>query len=642
MRHIIGGAALALALATANIGHAAPPPIEAYGQLPAIDQISLSPSGQYMVSIGDVDGKRYILARTVAGAVQLAVPADKVKVRGITWVDDRHVIVQITVTKYNYVDLDRSEYGVYVNIDIANKKSNVLFSHEPRFEAANARLIATYVIGGKPYAYLSNIGKEGKVNGSLLEGQYDADHYWPDLWRIDLTTNFIERVAHGTIDIDNWAVDPSGGIAGYSNFYNKTSTWALYHGETRLMQNRSVREEVSLEGLGRVPGSMLVHDASGAEDKWIEIAADGKAQTLWDGENVTNVLRSGATGLVIGALIDNARWAFFDPNRQARIDAAEKPFKGTLTLESATDALDKVILHTGGQGDSGTVYLIDMASHSASVIANDYPDVPPDQVGQVRKVSYKAADGTVLDGVLTLPAGKADKNLPVVVLPHGGPIGIYDIAEFNWMAQAFASRGYAVFQPNYRGSGGHGAAFQNAGFGEWGRKMLTDTSDGLADLAKQGIVDPKRACIVGFSYGGYAALAGVTVQQGLYRCAVSGSGVSDLPNLLQWQRNRRGQEDKYDREAMGVTVPGAPSLDSISPARLASRADAPVLLIHGTDDSVVPIEQSQEMNDALKRAGKSVEFLITKDEDHWLSNASTRTQTLKAAVAFVQKYNPAD
>jgi len=346
-----------------------------------------------------------------------------------------------------------------------------------------------------------------------------------------------------------------------------------------------------------------------------------------------------------GAIIDNASIKFFDPARQAKIDAAAKPFHGRLRIESATDAVDKVVLHTDGLGDSGTYYLVDLKTHRADILDNDYPDVPADQVGAVRQVTYQASDGTALNGVLTLPVGRLEKNLPVVVLPHGGPIGVYDRVQFDWMAQAFASRGYAVFQPNYRGSGNRGVAFENAGYGEFGRKMLSDVSDGLAFLVQQKIVDAKRACIVGFSYGGYAALAGVTVQQGLYRCAVDGSGLSDLPKFIHWHEERQGLGSgavKFWKDAMGVTLAGAPSLDSISPARLAARADAPILLIHGTDDSVVPIEQSQEMARALQAAGKPVEVLYTKDEDHWLSRSETRVATLKAAVAFVQKYNPAD
>jgi dipeptidyl aminopeptidase/acylaminoacyl peptidase len=175
--------------------------------------------------------------------------------------------------------------------------------------------------------------------------------------------------------------------------------------------------------------------------------------------------------------------------------------------------------------------------------------------------------------------------------------------------------------------------------------MLSDISDGVNALAQQGVIDPKRACIVGFSYGGYAALAGVTVQQGRYRCAVSGSGVSDLPAMLKWEEDRYGAgsaDDKFWKEAMGVTVPGSPPPASVSPAKLAARADAPVLLIHGTDDSVVPIVQSQEMLDALQAAHKPVEYLITQGEDHWLSKSETRVLTLKAAIDFVERYNPAD
>src|SRR6202007_2715282 len=126
--------------------------------------------------------------------------------------------------------------------------------------------------------------------------------------------------------------------------------------------------------------------------------------------------------------------------------------------------------------------------------------------------------------------GREAKGLPLVVMPHGGPEA-HDRPGFDWWAQAFASRGYAVFQPNFRGSDGSGDAFRDAGFGQWGRKMQTDISDGVAELARRGIVDPKLVCIVGASYGGYAALAGVTLQHGLYRCAVSYAGVANMDSM---------------------------------------------------------------------------------------------------------------
>jgi dipeptidyl aminopeptidase/acylaminoacyl peptidase len=280
---------------------------------------------------------------------------------------------------------------------------------------------------------------------------------------------------------------------------------------------------------------------------------------------------------------------------------------------------------------------VDIAAHSAKPFGFPYPSLASSDVGPIRMFDWKAADGLALRGVLSLPPGPPAANLPLVVMPHGGPEA-RDYPVFDWWAQAFASRGYAVFQPNFRGSSDYGVAFRNAGFGEWGRKMQTDISDGVAELAKQGLVDPKRVCIVGASYGGYAALAGVTLQQGLYRCAVAVAGVSDLGAMTRYVHDRGGDEassgTRYWSAFMGEHQ------DDVSPIRLASRADAPILLVHGKDDTVVPFAESEAMAAALRAAGKPVEFVVMQGEDHWLSREDTRVMMLKASVAFVEKYDP--
>jgi dipeptidyl aminopeptidase/acylaminoacyl peptidase len=258
----------------------------------------------------------------------------------------------------------------------------------------------------------------------------------------------------------------------------------------------------------------------------------------------------------------------------------------------------------------------------------------------VRPLTFKAADGFVLSGYLTTPKGREPKTLPLVVFPHGGPAA-RDTLGFDWWAQAMAAHGYAVLQVNFRGSDGFGLKHLRAGYGEWGRKMQTDLSDGVRYLAAQGLIDPKRVCIVGASYGGYAALAGATLDSGVYRCAASVSGVTEPSRFIAWSKTQLGMSAlKYWAQFMGVEGAHDPDLTAISPVARAAEASGPILLVHGRDDSVVPFEQSSIMADALRRAGKPVEFVALKGEDHWMSRGETRLQMLQAVIAFLEKNNP--
>ncbi|HTH28771.1 MAG TPA: S9 family peptidase, partial [Sphingobium sp.] len=327
-----------------------------------------------------------------------------------------------------------------------------------------------------------------------------------------------------------------------------------------------------------------------------------------------------------------------DAHRQKVITAAQKAFPGvSMRLIDWNDRFDRLIVMTQGPGDPQTWWLVDIKTKNAEPLGYSYPVASRD-VAPMKMIRYKAEDGTEIAAVLTLPPAGAAKNLPIVVFPHGGPAA-RDYPDFDWWAQAFAVRGYAVLQPNFRGSTGYGAAFEKAGKGEWGRKMQTDISDGLAQLVRDGIADPKRACIMGASYGGYAALAGVTLQKGLYRCAVSVAGVSDVARMARTDAAESGWNPLM-RRALKEELGSGKDLAAVSPIRFASNADAPILLIHGKDDTVVLYEQSASMARALRAAGKPVDFVTLANEDHHLSRGETRLAMLEAAVAFVEKHNP--
>jgi dipeptidyl aminopeptidase/acylaminoacyl peptidase len=341
---------------------------------------------------------------------------------------------------------------------------------------------------------------------------------------------------------------------------------------------------------------------------------------------------------------DERRYRFFDPSDELQWRAVAAAFPGaSIQLASWTDDRRKIVVRVDSPTTGPGYALVDLNTNSVRGLGLEYSGLGPDDISPVQPVRFKAADGLELSGYLTLPRGRDPKKLPLIVFPHGGPAA-RDEPGFDWWAQGMASRGYAVLQVNYRGSEGFGWDFLKAGFGEWGKKMQTDLSDGVRYLAAQGTIDPKRVCIVGASYGGYAALAGATLDPGVYRCAVDVSGPSDLPKLIDWGSSREGRQglsvERYWTRFMGASSVGDPHLLAISPASLADKVTIPILIIHGKDDTVVPFVQSQIMADALKKAGKPYDFVVLNREDHWLSRSDTRLQMLKATMDFVEKNDP--
>jgi dipeptidyl aminopeptidase/acylaminoacyl peptidase len=253
------------------------------------------------------------------------------------------------------------------------------------------------------------------------------------------------------------------------------------------------------------------------------------------------------------------------------------------------------------------------------------------------KYDYTTSDGLLVPGYLTVPAGASRQSMPLIVLPHGGPWA-RDDQTFDWWPFFYAARGYLVYQPNFRGSDGYGLDFRAAGDGEWGRRMQDDITEGVKKLIADGIADPSRICIVGGSYGGYAALAGATMTPDLYACSVSVNGVADLAAMIgrsaRWSEEA---EDYWDRR-IGSRFRDREAIDQASPAKIADRAGAPILLIHGKDDTVVPISQSILMRDALKAAGKPFEYVELDGEDHWLSSGKMRTEMLARSIEFIDRH----
>lgn len=280
-------------------------------------------------------------------------------------------------------------------------------------------------------------------------------------------------------------------------------------------------------------------------------------------------------------------------------------------------------------------YLLSLSDQKLALLGHANPDLAQSALAPVRTVSYEARDGLALRAVLTLPKGREARNLPIIVLPHGGPRA-RDAETWDWWAQFLADRGYAVIQPNYRGSTGYGTALTDAGDGEWGLKMQDDVDDALAWAVSEGIADPGRACIVGGSYGGYVAMRAAERNPDLYRCAITFAGVADLDAML------RADRGFYNELATVDYWKGrAPDFAAVSPLQRPDKVGIPVLVVHGRRDLRVPVAQSRDYVAALRKAGKDVTYVEQREGDHYFSREEDRRQFLQAMEAFLDQHNPA-
>jgi len=623
---------------------AEPPPLEAYGELPGVENMALSPTGKSIAVLTTMNGKRMLVLLDSAMNLRRTFMVADTKIRSFDWIGDDAVLLILSQTldlPYGFTTDQLEAYSAVIIPVSAAEKTKVVFADQSAILDMVFSEFGVRKVGGDWLAYMSSLKLD--TGGKFLHGR-------PTLYEVDLASGRGKEIGRAAEEDSgrDWLVDANGQIAATFDIQTRTGKWSITNAQRkRIATGEDLEGDAGLIALGKDGDTVIFSSEdpeSGAMD-WYEVPLDGTAepQLILDGVDVDRLYLDEMTGDVIGYLEGGTepKPVFFDPEQQTIADKVRRAFAGLeMRMVDWTPDLGHLLVRTSGNGDSGSWYLVDVAKLSANAVGTERPLIAPDLVGRVSRIEYKAADGLDLDGVLTLPPGRDAADLPVIVFPHGGP-GSYDTVEFDWWAQAFASRGYAVFQPNFRGSTNRDQQFQRAGFGQWGRKMQTDISDGLAELAKQGIVDPKRACIMGASYGGYAALAGVTLQQGLYRCSVAVAPVSDL-SLMYWSDYRESGRNRMLRRSLEEELGPRSTFDEVSPRRFAARADAPILLIHGKEDTVVKFEQSEKMADALKDAGKPYEMVVLDKEDHWLSRSETRKQMLAAAMAFVQKYNPAD
>lgn len=483
---------------------------------------------------------------------------------------------------------------------------------------------------------------------------------WPSVWRfpLDETAQKSGKMVQGARrDVWDWYADNDGVVrlgfewqasGAYKVLYRKSEHEAFKAiGKINSDQENANLWQILRIVTGSDEGFVLDRDSSGKVALRKFDYATGLvgetvyAQAGWDIDNVT--LDENNQPFAVFYTDDRDRVVWFSPVMKALQIKLDKALKGSdVWISSRAKDDSRMLVWAGHASDPGAWYLYTAKTKHLEMVYADKPKLDPAQLTQPRPVAFKARDGVAINGYLTLPVGREAKNLPLIILPHGGPYGVRDKLRFDDEVQFLANRGYAVLQANYRGSGGYGEDFSRLGDGQIGRKMQDDLDDAMDWAVAQGFVDAARVCVVGSSYGGYAALWAVIRNPERYRCAASFAGVTDWTTQLRYDSNffTRAANTKWKKRINGEQ--SGFNLDQVSPVKQAARLTRPVLLVHGEKDTNVPFKQFKAMRDAAAKAGKPLEVLTFVDEGHGFDKAENETKWLETLDAFLQKNNPAD
>lgn len=598
--------------------------LEDYAHLPRIQDVEISPNGEMIAYILNERDQQHVVVQRTDGRPLRRVSFEVSKIRDVDWAGDEYLLIVRSIASVGPVRSEVPQLG----------RLNIATGHLRQLLGVHPGVLGRGTWNGRPILFTP-----AQPRG---------------IFRVDLETgNEIEHFDERDSFVYDYIVRPDGAVLAREWYNNDRQTWGL-----SFYENERWREIMSVQTPIDRPGLIGLT----ADESAVLITFWDEQEQVWRPRPVA--LGSGELGEpiappgLLGVLLDEQRrmiglvrtplfteYDFVDPALDATWARVRGSFPDSQVILSSHSAdYQRLVIFVDGPGRSGSYFVYDTPTESLTPVGDAYPDVGAADIAEVRYIHYRASDGLDIPAFVTLPPGRPARNLPLVVLPHSGPEA-RDVAGFDWIAQALASRGYVVLQPNFRGSTGYGQAHLAAAYGEWGRKMQTDLSDGVDHLVAQGVVDRSRVCIMGQSYGGYAALAGVTLQHGIYRCAVSIAGISDMREWVGRDVRFMGERNRSMRATyryLGIERYDDPSLRAISPLRSAATADAPVLLIHGRDDGTVPFSHSLDMQRALRDAGRDVEFVELRGEDHFLSRGPTRIQALTSAVSFIERHNPPD
>ena len=639
-----------------------------YGALPDVAEVQISPDGKTIAALRNIEGDAAVFFYDLENpqAPPTGLNVGSTNARDLIWADNEQVLLWASLSERAETSsgMETMEFFRWIAIPKSTLKPKVLFGNEPGYFVLEAGdLLATLPHDSKK-AVFSRTTLKDRTRGAI-RSVARLERITPDLsyglLSANLKTGKQSVIDTGEIGTRSWIVNAEGESVARVDFNRAEGVRELHvaneKGRFSLLKSFPARPdgaaEVSFIGLGEKPDTLIgisyERSDTGAVVE-VDLSTGEIGATLFSHPdyNIDSLTYDYHTATVTGARsIDDLpqTYYFSEDDRKLQTMLREALPGAAPTIISRSEDGARMIVHVRYTDHPTQFFYYDKRAQHLSLFDTSLKKLEGQVVAAKEKYDYVASDGLTIPGYLTVPKGASKQSMPLIVLPHGGP-ELRDTQSFGWWSFFYAARGYLVYEPNFRGSEGYGLVFRNAGYGEWGRRMQDDITEGVRRLIADGVVDPERICIVGASYGGYAALVGAAVTPELYDCAVSVNGMTDLIAFLAKgdisERSLQGRFEStytdYWSLRIGDRFQNEDEIKAVSPIHLAGRIQIPIMLIHSRDDTVVPAGQSKVMRDRLKSAGKPHEYVELPGEDHWLSTSAMRTEMLRRSIEFIDAH----
>lgn len=610
----------------------------------------LSPDGRYLAYLAGANGKEMLVvldlndlskpAKPILQAEEARESGDR-SLGGFRWIGNDSIVM--TIQSREDLGGGIGDFGRLVAYNVSSGK---LVQQAWRGAGGNATRIL----------YIDHAKGEYLLERTSTNGSTER---WgvPEVVRVSVATGEFAMVQRTNPIVQGWFADSDGVVRGGFNSDRDNGKFQMLYRSNAKQAFRTVFHEADKTFTGGPPVPELI--IPGTDTAYVVSRKDGfkkvykvDMNTLTfsapvyatPGFDVQGVLTDFDDRALLGyRVFDGEMKIVYTDARHREIQGfLDELFgKGEARIIDTDRNADRLIVYAGGRAKGGGYYLYDTKTAKIDLLNWQRSAIKDAPLNPVKAEWVTTSDGTRIQVIVTTPRHRTGKALPVVIMPHGGPFGILSASnQLEPWNQPLAEAGYVVIQPNYRGSGGYGKAFEQKGRepGGYGVRMQDDLTDVLNHYAKTGLVDAKRACVMGWSYGGYAAARGAQRDPGLWKCAVSGAGVYDMPLMNKWDALHLG---KFNSGFQATSD----NPEAISPARNTAGKWAPILIVAGERDARIPMEQSKTLVSNLRRSGKvegtDFRYIVQPKGTHNLPYDDVHIQWIDEALAWLTRFNPA-